>query len=178
MKSIREKWYAAFVMTGKEEKVKKHLDHFFSNRMKTFIPKRMLHERKNGQWNFVFRPLFPGYVLINGDVGLDDYYNCKNIPSLLRLLHNEHELLSLSPEEALVINNLLFEGEIIRSSSILKSNDNIFITSGPLTGMEGSIVKIDPRKGRVKARIVFLGQERIINLAAEFIEKQVDKHKT
>ena len=49
-------WYALFVVTGEEEKVKKRLDYRLQGDLRIIVPKRKLRERRNGQWHNVIRP--------------------------------------------------------------------------------------------------------------------------
>ena len=62
------KWYALFVKTGNKEKVKARLEYRFRGEPEIFIPKYILRELKGGIWREKERVLFPGYVLLRGDM--------------------------------------------------------------------------------------------------------------
>jgi transcriptional antiterminator NusG len=162
-------WYAAFVETGKEDNVKERLEYRFQNRLRFYVPKRRLRERKDGQWYNALRFLFPGYVLINGQITVDDYYKFKNIPELWRLIANDSELLSIPEREISLISKLMDDGGIIGPSSLCEEGGQVRVVDGPLTGMEGQIMKIDRRKGRAKIKMAFLGEERFIELAVNLL---------
>ena len=55
-------WYAAFVTTGEEERVKERLKYRLEDRFRIIVPKRKLRERKGGIWKYNIRTLFSEYV--------------------------------------------------------------------------------------------------------------------
>lgn len=165
-------WYAIFVVGGQEEKVKKNLEKTFENEMEFFVPKRELKERKEGKYHKVKRKLFPGYVLVRGNISVEHYYKMKQINGIIRLLKDEKEPTKI-PEKELKILNLLMNNskEEIGISSILKENDKIEVIDGPLFGLEGMILKVNARKGRAKVKINFLGEEKTVELGIEVVNK-------
>lgn len=168
-KDFHNNWYAAFVKTGDEEDVKSRLEYQMGNGFHVYVPKRKIRERKNGAWHDVLHVLFPGYLLINGVIGTDDYYNTKKVPGLWRILKSGNDLLPIPPSEMKVIEKLMYGGEVIGPSDIKELNGQVKVVDGPLSGMEGCIVKIDKRKGRAKIRMNFLGEERAIDLSVNLL---------
>lgn len=166
------KWYALFVMTGEEEKVKERLLYRFRGRddLRIVVPMRKIRERREGKWEVKLKTLFPGYVLYNGIMEISDYYNMKEVPGLLRVLKNEYEPLEICKEEIYVINRLMCNGEIIGVSTLYKSGDKIVVADGPLAGLEGLIESVDARKGRAKVRLNFIGESRLVDLAINMIQ--------
>lgn len=164
-------WYALFVKTGEEEKVKEWLKIRFQDRFKILIPKRKLRERKNGIWKDVTRNLFPGYVLFGGEIEWEDYYAVKSTPGLIKFLRHGYDVISISDAEMLWIKKLTINGDVIGASDVFIQNDTIQIIDGPLMSMEGKIVEINKRKGRVKVLLDFIGESRIIELAINIVQK-------
>lgn len=162
-------WYAAFVKTGEEDNVKTRLEYKLGDRLHFFFPKRRLRERKDGKWNEVVRPLFPGYLLVNGDIGTDEYYGFKNTPGLWKLLESSGELLPIPLNEINFFIRLINDGEVIGPSKLVKEGERVKVVEGPLMDMEGFITKVDQRKGRVKVRMTFLGEERLMDFAADML---------
>ena len=166
------KWYALFVMTGEEEKVKERLLYRFRERddLRIIVPMRRIRERKNGSWEVKFKTLFPGYVLYNGVMGTDEYYDMKGVPGLLRVLKNKYEPLEICNEEIYVISRLMCNGEIIGTSTLYESGKKIVVIDGPLVGFEGLIESVDARKGRAKVRLNFVGESRLVDLSIKMIQ--------
>lgn len=169
--SQKQKWYALFVLTGEEENVKRRLQYKFQGKnLKFIVPKRRLVERKDGEWQAKIRILFPGYVLLNGLVDVEDYYDLKGTPGLVTILKSKHEPLEISEQEINIISRLICNDEIIGSSSVFIEGDRIIVKDGPLLGMDGIIESINKRKGRAKVRIDFIGGPRIVELSVSIMQ--------
>lgn len=163
-------WYAMFVSVGQEEKTKKAIGNTFDN-IKAIIPKRELRERKAGKWNLVDKKLFPGYVLLNGNISIEDYYKLKSLPIFTNFLKDEDGLLKIDEKELEALNILAEDNYNIAISLGYRENEKVKIIEGPLLGLEGNIESIDTRKGRAKVRMEFLGETRIVQLGIDFIDK-------
>ena len=188
-------WYVLFVVTGQEEYVKESLYYRFKkieNDIQFVVPKIVKPERKQGVLKEVEKTLLPGYVLIEGEIGVDEYYMLKSIPGLVKLLRPEKILTKASglehvkeiydnpkqyfaaiPEDEITILGLILKnGETIGVSTILlEEGDKIRVVEGPLLGMEGVISKIDFRKSRAKVKLTLLGSERMVDFAIKVLEK-------
>lgn len=167
-----DSWHAIYAFTGQEEKVKNALDKYFGEQLKSIIPKREIRERKAGKWHHVQRKLFPGYLLVKGQITSELYYQIKKLPMLTNLLKSEDGPLTIEEQELEVL-NILFSGEegTIGFSTIYKENDKVQVYSGPLVGLEGHIESVNERKGRAKVKLDFLGKTRTVELGIEVIDK-------
>lgn len=165
-----DNWYAVFVVTGEEEKVRERIKYRFKDRLNVIVPKRKLRERKEGVWHDIVRVLFPGYVLLNGAFGISDYYNLKGVPGLLKLLRDKYEPLKIRAGEIEIIRKLTYNEETIGFSDVLIENGIVKVTDGPLMSMEGQIVSIDRRKGRAKVNLNFLGEQRTVELGINILQ--------
>lgn len=164
-------WYAAFVKTGDEDHVKERLLYRLKDKnIRVLVPKRKMRERKNGVWETKIRTLFPGYVLIQGDMGTEEYYSSKGIPGLFRVLRDKSGLLRIEKDEISVINRLICNHEIIEPSSVFLQGGRVVVVDGPLLGMDGLIEAIDARKGRVKVRLNFIGEDRLVDLSVVLVQ--------
>jgi transcriptional antiterminator NusG len=169
--NVDNKWHALFVVTGDEDKVKERLQfRFKSSNIRILVPKRKLKERKNSNWEYKIRTLFPGYVLINGCIGIEEYYSLKNVPGIIKILKNNQGLLEINEHEISLINRMICNNDIIGCSNIYIDGSTILVIDGPLLGMEGYIVSIDKRKGRAKVRLNLMGEARIVELSIAIIQ--------
>lgn len=164
-----DNWYALFVKTGQEDKVKKRLLYRFGDELKILVPKRKLRERRFGKWHFAVRPLFPGYVLLNGNITSQNIHKFWNVPGLLKLLRTGSEPSKIERHEMEVISRLIINGEVIGISSVFVENKKVRVIDGPLVSMEGYIVSMDHRKGRAKVKLTFLGELRTVDLGISLI---------
>lgn len=167
-------WHAIFVMTGDEDNVRSKIAYAFRDKaLKAVVPKRLIKERKFGQWKDRIRPLFPGYILIQGQINYDDYYILKKVPGILRILKDNEELYRIYPEEIEVISRLMVNGELIGTSVAFQEGDNVVISEGPLLGLEGLITSINRRKGRARVKLSILGDERTVDLSIKFVTQKI-----
>lgn len=163
-------WYALFVVTGEEDKVKERLSYRFRDKLRILVPKRKLRERKGGVWTNNVKNLFPGYVLLYGKISADEYYELKGIPGLLRLLRAGYEPLRIDHHEMEIICRLICNNETIGFSDVLIENGKVVVVDGPLVSMEGLIANIDRRKGRAKVILNFMGEPRTVELGITVLQ--------
>lgn len=166
-------WYAIFVKSGSEERIRRDLSRKFGDDLDFFVPKKLMKERRGGKWHKKIRPLFPGYVLVCGEITDKAYYRLKEVLDIYFILKDGHKPSAINPDEIEPILHLmnLSNDKIIGASDIIIEGDNIFVKSGPLTTFEGRIISVNHRKGRAKVRFFMAEQERIVELAVNVLSK-------
>ena len=169
-------WYALFVKTGNEDKVKLRLEYRFRGEPEVFIPKRLVRERKAGIWRERVRSLFPGYVLMRGEITPKVLMQLWNVPDLFMLLKQDCRPVTIPEEEVDVFRHLMDGMDTIGLSTAIAIGDRIEFISGPLslTEMKGQVVDIDKRKGRAKVKFTFLGEERVLPFSFEMLAPAED----
>ena len=163
-------WYALFVRTGKEDQVKDYILKNSDGKLRAVVPKRKLKERKGGSWSYVIRTLFPGYVLLNGDIEDEKHNYYKDIPGAIKLLRGGYEPLKIEKHEIWTISSLICDDETIGFSSVMIKGGRVVVVDGPLVSMEGLIVDINRRKERAKVRLNFMGEPRIVELGISVLQ--------
>lgn len=167
----QRKWYALFVVTGDEDNVKERLIFKLKqSELKVLVPKRRLRERKSGIWNTKTRTLFPGYILLNGEIQTKEYELIKSVPGVIKLLGDKSKPVEISWYEMEIIKRLICYNEVIGCSRIQFENQKVVVIDGPLLGLDGYIESIDKRKGRAKVRLNLMGEPRAVELSIEMVE--------
>jgi transcriptional antiterminator NusG len=165
-------WYAVFVESGKEEFVQKQLQIYFDDSvLRSIVPKRKLTERREGKIFHVIKKMFPGYLLIQTDMDIEKYYIIKNIPKLISILNTDTYYSKINEREIEIILKLMDFNDTVEYSSIYIENSTARVISGALQGLEGIIRKIDKRKKRAKIALSLMGEERIVDLGIEILNK-------
>jgi transcriptional antiterminator NusG len=163
-----------FVFTGREEYIKRMLEirlkHENCQNIRALIPKRRLRERKGGVWRDVDRVLFPGYILLNGNLGKTEYGCIRDIYSFKRVLRNDDEFSLISPDEVKILSRLTCNDDLIGFSKVFVEGEKIKVIEGPLLSLEGYIQSIDARKGRAKVSLSFLGETRTVDLGVNILK--------
>ncbi|TVX93383.1 antiterminator LoaP [Paenibacillus agilis] len=192
-------WYALFVETGSEDIVQKCLRiQFCQKDLYSCVPKRLVPEKKGGEFYSVVKTLFPGYLLINTKMTPTMYYDLKKLPRYYRLLRNSTFLLDklyrrsqtlsdpriiegtdiynyddffnkIEEDEIRQILQLCNHENIIEYSNVIVENSKVTVQSGPLFGLEGIIKKLDKRKRRAQIAINFFGGEKLIEVGIEVL---------
>ncbi|QFQ28667.1 antiterminator LoaP [Bacillus thuringiensis] len=189
------KWYALSVKTGEENKAKLFLQNKFDQDvLRCLLPKRLVPERKNGEVYRSVKLIFPGYLFVRTHMTFKIYYELKKSPRVLSLLNylnskdrccdsNKKNLSEIDvpdeedtffknvpDEEMSHILKLLDDTGTLRYSQIVVQDSKVFVHSGPLTGMEGMIKKIDKRKKRAKVSIHFMDSDKMIDVGIDVIQ--------
>lgn len=171
-------WYVLFVESGQEEVVQKFLNLYFDETLlHSVVPKRRVPEKKAGSIKHVLRKMFPGYVLIKTRMTDEVFHTLKKVPRCYKLLsqgkiYSKEEgtyYSKIDESEMTLILKLIGDGEIVDYSGIYIENSRVFVTSGPLQGMEGIITKIDRHKKRAKIHLNFMGAEKVFDLGVEIL---------
>jgi transcriptional antiterminator NusG len=165
-----DQWHSVFVVTGTEEKAKERIKYRLQDGFTVVVPRRKLRIRRGGVWRVEKRPLFPGYVLINGEIDTETYYRLKNIPDVLKLLMTGSQPARIDPDEMAILSKLMCNSEEIGFSEILVENGIVRVIDGPLFSLEGIIKSIDHRKQRAKVILNFLGEERTVDLGISILK--------
>lgn len=172
-KYLEKPWYALFVKSGSEERIRRDLIKKFNDELEFFVPRKLIKERKKGSWYQAIRPLFPGYILVNGYVTDEMYYMFKEVIDIYFILKEGYRPVEISKAEIIPILHLMNLGSdgVIGSSDIVMEGDLIFVKAGPLKAFEGMIKSVNHRKGRAKVQFFVAGQEKIVELAVNVLSK-------
>ena len=148
--------------------------------IKLIWPRRSLRIRRRGRWRDVLSPIFPGYLFLEvEEINPELYWILKKPPGFLRFLKNNHDIRPLPEPDARILVRLLSFGEVVnRSVATFDEGGRIRIIEGPLTGLEGLIIKVDKRKGRAKVKLDLYDEFYHVDFGFRAIEKTEKKQKS
>ncbi|SFH21498.1 transcriptional antiterminator NusG [Desulfotomaculum arcticum] len=161
------KWYVLHVMTGEETTIKEKLLLDLPG-INALAPRQKVIERHKGTFREVVRILFPSYVFVQMDLDEKNYYAARRIAGVINFLAH-HRPIPVPDDQMANVLWLCKDDELVGLST-LEIGESIKVINGPLTGMEGYIVKIDKRKRRAKVRLTLFQKEMEVNLGIEFIQ--------
>jgi transcriptional antiterminator NusG len=165
------KWYALFVKSGSEERIAKDLAERIPD-VGFHVPKKLMNERKGGKWRNVIRPLFPGYILVHGELTPDIYYHIKGVSDIYFVLKEGWTPLEIYEEEIRPILHLMGDGDVIGASGIVMKGDKVFVKDGPLKTFDGMVRSVNRRKGRAKVLFSLGGRPKVVELAVHVLSKE------
>lgn len=154
------------VKTGGEDKFKKKAEEKFLDagyKAGFYFFRKQMHARSGTEFD---EPLFPGYVFME-----TEQLENSNIELLKKLNGFYHFLFDNANPQKLNGTDLEYyqafrkNGELLGLSKVhFDENQRIVITSGPLKGFEGNIIRVNRRCKRVTVEITLLGTSKKVDL--------------
>ena len=166
-------YYALQVKTRAEDKFMRL---FCGNNPETSVslhfPRRRLSVRRKGVVANEVAPVFPGYIFIEteGKIPTPEFWALRRTDGFYRFLKSNQDVRPLTGKDLRTVLHFLRLGPVAEKSKVFfDENDKISVVEGPLKGLEGSIIKVDKRKGRAKIKLDLYGDSFSIDLAFEMI---------
>ncbi len=171
-------YFVVQVKTSEEEKYRTIARQALADsHVRLVYPQRRLRQLRRGRWKDVLKPLYPGYVFLEGEeIATEDYWSLRRVPGFLRFLETNTNIRPVEGSDRELLLHFLRFGEIVEKSKVQFGADSrIRVLEGPLAGLEGRIVKVDKRKGRAKVRLDLYKSSFPVDLGFEIIESAVSK---
>jgi transcriptional antiterminator NusG len=140
-------------------------------------PRRKLRIRRKGRLSTSEAPIFPGYIFIRSD-GPDDacFGEVRRLPGFLRFLESNTNVVPLGPNDVELLSHFLSFGEVVGPSfAYFDERNRIRVTSGPLRGLEGRIVRVDRRKGRARVKLDLYNESFSIDFGFQCLEAAAER---
>lgn len=157
-------WYAAFTMPQSERSVARHLDNY---RVETFLPVlEETHLWKNRQKKKIAKPLFPSYVFVC--VTREERRLVYRAPGLVRLVGNASGPLPVLRSEIEMLRSAASMNQLEPYTDLVLG-ERVRIASGPMRGMEGTLVR-KKNELRFVLSVSLIHQHAALEVSAEDIE--------
>jgi len=168
-------YYAVQVKTRSEQKFIQLFKSCYPDlNLPLHFPQRQLNIRKGGQIKPVNLAVFPGYIFIEAENN-DEIKACqwefRRTEGFYRFLKSNRDITPLSSRDLeLVLHFINYSGPVGMSKVYFNEKSRIIVVEGPLSGLEGRILKVDKRKGRAKINLDLFDDSFTIDLAFEVLE--------
>ena len=173
-------YYVVQVSTGKEKNFIEDAE--FKNKFDELsysivFPQRVLKIRKAGKVTEKQLAVFAGYLFIGTDkISKDLYQHLKRCKGFYRFLPNNQEPRFLEGRDLEILNQFISFGGLAKISQVVfDENDRIKVIEGPLSGLEGYIVRVNKRKGRATVCLDMCQTAFSIDLGFEILNKEEKK---
>lgn len=162
---LEERWYAAYTSANHEKRVAKQLE---ERAVEHFLPLYRSVRRWSDRRVQIDLPLFPGYVFVR--MALRDRLHVLQIPSVVRLVGFNGPPTALPDEEMDTLRSGLSQRLRAEPHPFLTVGRRVRITSGPLKGAQGILVR---RKNtyRVVLSLDLIARSVAVEVEAEDIER-------
>jgi transcription termination/antitermination protein NusG len=140
-------------------------------------PRRKLTIRKKGKKIENSAPIFPGYLFIKSEQFPQELFRpLKRARGFTRFLETNERIKPLRGTDKELLLHFLSFGEITQKSTVtFDENNRIVVIEGPLKGLEGSIIKVDKRKGRAKVQLDLYKESFLVDLGFDVLTLQEQK---
>jgi transcription antitermination factor NusG len=129
-------WYAAYTCANHEKRVAQQLER---RSVECFLPLYESVRRWKDRRMRLQLPLFPSYVFVR--LALRDRLQVLEIPSVVRLVGFDGHPIPLPVEDIETIRICLARRHLIEPHRYLRSGQRVRVSSGPLEGLTGIVVR-------------------------------------
>jgi len=155
--SERRRWFAIHTASNNEKKVRQHLQ---AKEIETFLPVYGVTKRwKNRTTVRVELPLFAGYVFARFDPS--ERLRIVEVPMVYSIVGSRGKASAIADDEIDSLRNAVATRQV-HPFPYVKVGNRVRIRSGPLTGLEGTVVRS--------------GESLSVVLTVEMIQKSVAVH--
>jgi transcriptional antiterminator NusG len=168
-------WFVIHTYSGYENKVKANLEHRIESMdmtdkiFRVVIPVEDEVEVRDGQRRTVQRKVFPGYVLVQMDMGDDSWYVVRNTPGVTGFVGPASKPVPLVEAEVRAI--LKPKTDTPRVKIAFQEGQSIRVIDGPFSEFVGIVDGVYPDKGKIRVMLSFLGRETPVELDFLQVEK-------
>ena len=141
-----------------------------------YFPQRSLDIRRGGRIKPSQLAIFPGYVFLEipeGDSIFNYQWIFRRTKGFYRFLRSNQDIAPLQNSDLELVLHFIKQVGAVAGKSKVYFDDNarIVVISGPLSGLEGRIVKADKRKGRAKVKLDLYDDSFTLDFAFEVLVK-------
>jgi transcriptional antiterminator NusG len=167
-------YYAIQVRTSEEDDFIRRVNSSLNSECgRFFAPKRLMPQHKGGKETKKLLTVFPGYVFFETEsLEPTDRWTIRRTEGFYRFLKNSLSPSPLGEADKRILLHFISTGKYADISKVtFDENDRIVVLEGPLKGLEGSIVKVDRRRGRAKVSLDMCSTGFLIDLGFAVVEK-------
>jgi transcription antitermination factor NusG len=156
-------WYALWTNSRCEQLVH---DRLVAKGFDPFLPRIDAWSRRGGQRHVVSAPLFPGYLFLRHPaMAKATYIELCQVRGLVRILGERWDRLEIvSDNEVDGIQRALDSRLPVMPYPYLQHGERVRIVRGPLTDVEGVLVRTKPNKGILVLRVALLQRSVAIEI--------------
>ena len=138
-------WYALWTRSHCERLVR---DQLAANGLDVFLPTIERWSRRGGLRHLICVPMFPGYIFLHGAMDKTSYITVVKTRGLVQVLGERWDRLATIPDgEIEAIRRIVDAGVPVLAYGYLREGQRVRITRGPMTDVEGILVRTKPNRG-------------------------------
>jgi transcription antitermination factor NusG len=158
-------WYVLYTRHQHEKTVVQILG---AKGFETFLPLYESVRRWKDRSKFLSLPLFPCYVFLKG--GIERRLDIMTTPGVHALVSNAGQPAAIPSAEIEAIRRLVESGAQVEPHPFLKCGDRVRVNCGPLTGIQGILVR-KKNLYRLVLSVQMLGRSAAVEIDAFLVER-------
>jgi transcription antitermination factor NusG len=152
----REQWYALWTRSHAERLVH---DQLAARGFRLFLPTVNAWSRRGGARHLVSLPMFPGYLFLRHTMDKPAHVEVRKARGLVRVLGIGWDRLTPVPDAQIdAIQSILGANLPVMPHAFLRVGQRVRVARGPLTDLEGILVRTQPDKGLLVISVDLLRQ--------------------
>ena len=137
-------------------------DQLVAKGFEAFLPCIRTWSRRAGVQRLIPMPMFPGYLFVHHAIDKHSYIEIVKSKGLVRILGARWDHLSTIPDSEIGALQTVLRAEMtVMPHPYLREGQRVRITRGPLSGVEGILVRTRPSRG-----LLVLSVERLLQSVA------------
>lgn len=170
-------WYVVNTYSGFEQKVKEHLqkrieEAGFSDKVaQLLIPTEEIAEMREGRKKISQRKFYPGYILIQVDMGDDLWHLIRSTPRVTGFLGGEHPIPLAESEIEGIFEQIGKAKSRPRPKTLFEEGEPVKIISGPFVNFQGVVEEVNAQRGKVRITVSIFGRQTPLEVDFEQVEK-------
>ena len=176
---MEKEWYVVNTYSGHENKVKEKLEMRASTMgledyiFRVVVPEQTEVEIKDGKTKEKVKKMFPGYILVEMIMTDEAWFIVRNTPGVTGFIGSSGKGAKPFPLTPMEVDKILGSMGMSRLEigNNLNIDDSIKVINGPFANMYGKVKSIDMENQRLEVSLDLFGQETVVELGLNEIEK-------
>lgn len=173
---MQKEWYVVNTYSGHENKVKEKLEMRASSMgledyiFRVIVPTQKVVDDKGKEKD---NKMFPGYILVEMIMTDEAWFIVRNTPGVTGFIGSSGKGAKPFPLTPMEVDKILDTMGInrVEIDNNISIDDLVKVTGGPFTNMYGKIRTIDSDNAKVEVALDLFGQETLVELGVNEIEK-------
>jgi len=161
-------WYAVQTKSRQENTAKQNLA---NQGFSVFLPTLRVPVKRGGKWSLQIEALFPGYLFLELDFGVQNTSSIRSTRGVIKLVKNGTQILPVSVE--LIAGLMKAQAAVDTATAekqIFEAGEEVLLTTGAMSGLKG-IYKSKNSEERVVLLLNILGDQTQVSVSQSHIAK-------
>lgn len=175
---MSKRWYVVHAYSGYEKKVANSLKerielHGMQDKFgDVLVPTEEVVEMRGGQKRRSERKFFPGYVLVQMELGDDTWHLVKETPRVMGFIGGKADKPApISEAEANAILQRVESNDAPRPKTVFEPGEMVRVVDGPFNDFNGVVEEVNYEKSKLHVAVLIFGRSTPVELDFSQVEK-------